>query len=183
MRLIITSIIIILSLSILAQEETTTRQKYLNWRNTKEPNGVNLSFSNQIHSALEIGYTRYLKSIIKSKPGGREFSYEDYTFAYWNAGTSIDFLLTKNLIIGPRLYSNFTYNYFSSQLNITAYTDFKTIYPVITPEVGVGRFIGVRYGYNLKLNKDTYNEIGEHKITIFINLKFGFAHLIHTMSY
>lgn len=157
------------------------------WHNTKvhsNSNGLNISYSNQIHSAIEIGYTKYLKSIVKTKVNGSIGgfdNYEDYTFAYWNAGSSLDFLLSKNFIMGPRFYSNFTYGYFSSQLNITAYTDFKTIFPVITPEIGVGRFIGLRYGYNLKLNKDTYSEIGNHKITVFINLKFGFPSLRHAM--
>lgn len=157
------------------------------WHNTKvhsNSNGLNISYSNQIHSAFEIGYTKYLKSIVKTKVNGSIGgfdNYEDYTFAYWNAGSSLDFLFSKNFIMGPRLYSNFTYGYFSSQLNITAYTDFKTIFPVITPEIGVGRFIGLRYGYNLKLNKDTYSEIGNHKITVFINLKFGFPSLRHAM--
>ena len=156
-----------------------------NWHNTKahsNPNGLNLSYSNQIHSAIEIGYIRYLKSIVKSKVNGSTSGYdkyEDYTFAYWNISASVDFLLTKNFIFGPRLSSNFTYSYFSSQLNVTAYSDSKTIHPVITPEIGIGKFIGIRYGYNFKLDKDTYNEIGNHKITVFINLKFGFPSLRH----
>lgn len=167
--------------------ENITPKTKSKWQNTKahsNPNGLNISYSNQIHSALEIGYTKYLKSIVKSKVNGSISGYdkyEDYTFAYWNISASVDLLLTKNFIFGPRLSSNFTYSYFSSQLNVTAYSDSKTIHPVITPEIGIGKFIGIRYGYNFKLDKDTYNEIGNHKITVFINLKFDFPSLRHVM--
>jgi hypothetical protein len=165
------------SLSVLAQittENKTTYNKSL-WVNGDYfdfPHGINLAYSNQIHSAIEIGYARYLKVISKKKLDRYELSAARgarYTFAYWNVGSSLDFLLSRNFILGLKLYSNFTYNYFSSQLNVTAYTDFKTICPIIKPEIGIGKFIGVRYGYNFKLNKNSFNAIGNHKITFFIN--------------
>jgi hypothetical protein len=92
---------------------------------------------------------------------------------------SLNFVLTDYFIFAPKIFTNISCNWFSAQLNLSAYTDLKQIEPVFTPEIGIGRRVGIRYGYNFKLLNKSFSEMGNHRLVIFFNLYF--PHFNHTM--
>ena len=140
--------------------------------------GSDILYSSQIHSTLEIGRSKYLKLSI-GDTGEDGFGGHHHIINYWSAGASLEFVLAKQFIFAPKIFSTFCYKFISTQINIAAYTDFKKIDPVITPEIGIGKWLSIRYGYNFHLTKNSFYQVGNHRFVIAIN--WYFPHFIHTM--
>lgn len=157
------------------------QKKVLQWKNPEKQMGYNLSYSNQTQSVLEVGVSKWHKYRVDSRPNEDDFkpSSRPYVKDYWSSGVSLNFVLADHFVFAPKLFTNISCNWFSAQLNLSAYTDLKQIEPVFTPEIGIGRIVGIRYGYNFKLLNKSFPEMGDHRLVIFFNLYF--PHFKHTM--
>lgn len=149
------------------------------WKNPEKKIGYNLSYSYQTQSVLEIGCSRYHKIKIGRTPY-KEFHSKAYVKDYWSSGVSLNFVLGKRFILAPKIFTNISYKLLSAQLNLSAFTDFKNMEPVFTPEIGIGRVIGIRYGYNFKILNKSFHEMGNHRLVVFFNLYF--PHFRHVMG-
>lgn len=162
-----------------AQSIETTANKKQRWENPEKKIGYNLSYSYQTQSVLEIGCSRYHKIKIGHIPY-REFYSRAVVKDYFASGATLNFVLANRFVFAPKIFTNISYKFFSAQINLSAYTDFKTVEPVFTPEIGIGRVIGIRYGYNFKILNKSFPEMGTHRLIIFFNLYF--PHFKHVMG-
>jgi hypothetical protein len=173
MRLLCKIFFLLLPTLVWGQDTLQNKMKHKDeWKSTQSLNnkyGGNFSYAYQTHSTLEIGCSKYLFVTVENT--SVDFPQTHHAVRNnWSVGASVEFIIGKHFIIGPKLFSNLSYKWFSAQVNVTAYNDFKKICPVITPEMGIGNWIGIRYGYNLNLTKNVFYEIGSHRIIVFLRL-------------
>lgn len=78
---------------------------------------------------------------------------------------------TQNLILGPKLGFEFSFLLLSGKVSSIAYTDFKKVDLRFTPEIGLTLlgYLTICWGYNLKLNSNSFDDVGSNKFSININ--------------
>ena len=151
----------LLYLPVSAQERTT-------WKKDDRP-GVRIAYTSQVHSSFELSMFRLAYSYIECS--GREFRRHCFTSGWHSYGLGLEIKSWPKPMIGPQLYSEFHFAYFSAGIKAVGYTNFKRIVPVFTPRAGISiaGYFGVFYGYNVQLPQTRFPGIGKHSITVFIS--------------
>ncbi len=95
----------------------------------------------------------------------------ELAYSNWQLGTEFSF--NKNdFVLGPKLSYEFILLVFNARANLTCYTNLKNTDLRFTPEIGISRFglPSLYYGYNIPLQKNEFNCISRHRVSIVFNL-------------
>lgn len=147
-------VLVLIVLKSNAQSENTSNYKW----------GAMIGYKYQETNFIELG-------LVCSKMGKGSGYFNDGILSQKNIGVGLDINLS-NFLIGPKLSYEINYVFIAARANITTYTDFKKTDIRFTPEIGITLFglLNIYYGYNLALSDFQFNEIGNHRIGVHINI-------------
>ena len=114
----------------------------------------------------------------------------DYYRSYiWAAGwfptlsTTInygaEFSYFDEFIVAPKIQGRIHAYFFNTSLTALCYTDFNKDYAIkLRPEIGVGLWnIDINYGFNIRINKNGFDQYNRHVIALRYYLKLHRKHL------
>ena len=145
------------------------------WSKERKNSALTFAYHYQIHSAIEFSKTKFLLTRTKSG-GGADDNYYCFAKDWLSIGAGAEVEFAHNFIFAPKILGQFVYKPFFSSLSFSAFTDLKSIDPVLTPSIGLAfidnyAFIGIGYGYNIHLADNSFYQIGQHRFSIFIGFK------------
>ena len=161
-------------------QESDTITKNFNSRQFKPRFG--LSYQKNLFAEIGVSFHRY--SVVFPKDN----KYLHFGWASYGFYLSSELLVrTDKTIIGPKIGYEFAClaptNGCALGLEMTYYSDFAKGNLAITPRIGLPLgFAEIYYGYNILLNKDLNNYIGNHRFCFSININKLYWKKQHEMN-